>query len=74
LAGLVLIWLADSLFWAVVWGYDEANWPEPLRLLWLAIYQMVLPVVLPALIGLLLARWSKGREMAVTMAVSLVMA
>ncbi len=74
LTGLFLLWLTDYLFWTEVWGYYEANWPEPLRLLWLAIYGIVFPLALPAVIGFIVARASKRREMAVTITLSLTMA
>jgi hypothetical protein len=74
LAGLSLVWLADSLLWALVWGYYEVNWPEPLRLLWLVIYQIVLPPVLSGLIGFILARKSRGHEMSITITLSLAVA
>lgn len=75
LTGLFLLWLlANFHFWTMVWGYYPANWPEPLRLLWLASYQIVLPLLFAGLVGLIVAQMGKGREMPVTITLSLVMA
>ena len=78
-AGLVLLPLAYMPFYAVqpvlarnirVYSY----WPEPLRLAWIALWTWVYPnvelILPPILVGWIVARASKGRDMVITIAFS----
>ncbi len=74
LTGVFLLWVVDELLWAMLWGHYETDWPEPLRLVWIAVFQGALPVCVPMLVGWIVGMASKGREMAVTISLSLMIA
>jgi hypothetical protein len=82
-AGLVLLALAYMPFYAVqpviARHYPAPSyWPEPLRLAWIALWDWVYPWVYPnvelmlppILVGWIVARASKGRDMVVTIVFS----
>jgi hypothetical protein len=78
-AGLVLLALAYMPFYAVqpvLARYYPAHsyWPEPLRLAWVALWAWVYPnvelILPPMLVGWVVARASKGRDMVVTIVFS----
>jgi hypothetical protein len=77
MAGLLLMWIANM---PLLGGYLEhwpGNWPDPLRLAWMACGPM-LPladlIFPPMLIAWAIARMSKKREMVVAMMLSVAIA
>lgn len=77
MAGLLLMWIANM---PLLGGYLEhwpGNWPDPLRLAWMAcaptlpLADLIFP---PMLIAWAIARMSRRREMVVTMMLSVTIA
>jgi hypothetical protein len=79
-AGLVLLALAYMPLYVVqlhrFLGLPRyyAGWPEPLRLAWISLWALAFPIVLyilpPILVGWIVARASKGRDMVVAIVFS----
>src|SRR5258708_30198279 len=66
LTGLLWLWLVNWLVMVGFWGRYPADWPEPLRLLWLATFPTPLVVMATAFVGWIVAFQSERREMVVT--------
>ncbi len=66
--GLLLLWQANVLVLSTgLWVGYPADWPQPLRLLWLASFPDSFLVIAAILVGLIVAYLSERREMAVTL-------
>ena len=74
LTGLLLLSQANVLVMAGVWAHYPGDWPEPLRLLWLACFPMAPLVIATMLVGCVVAGVSERREMVVTIMLSLTIA
>ncbi len=75
LVGLLLLWQANALVLSTgLWVGYPADWPQPLRLLWLASFPNLFLVIAAILVGWIIAYLSEKREMAVTIVFSVTLA